>query len=154
FGYLSGGCLEQAVALEAKAAIKAGANRLVRYGRGSPYFDVKLPCGSGLDLYFDQGLAPETLAGIEGMISRRQPATLHTDLATGAHAVRPADADAAIPASLRDGGVFTRAILPPLRLVLIGSGPAVGAIARLVALIGFEIEVLSPDAVTLAEVRG
>ena len=31
-GYLSGGCLEEAVVLEAQAAIAQGANRLVRYG--------------------------------------------------------------------------------------------------------------------------
>src|ERR1044071_3768023 len=36
-GYLSGGCLEQAVALEARAVIASGVNRLVRYGKGSPY---------------------------------------------------------------------------------------------------------------------
>ena len=48
-GYISGGCLEAAIALEAQAAIKAGKPRLLRYGKGSPYFDIQLPCGSGLD---------------------------------------------------------------------------------------------------------
>ena len=49
-GYISGGCLEQAIALEAVQAIKAGKPRLLRYGKGSPYFDIQLPCGSGLDV--------------------------------------------------------------------------------------------------------
>lgn len=55
--------------------------------------------------------------------------------------------------SHRDGEAFFRAIVPPVRLILAGSGPVVGSIARLVALVGFEIEVLSPDAATLAEIR-
>jgi hypothetical protein len=36
-GYLSGGCLEEAIVLEAQAVIARGANRLVRYGKDSPY---------------------------------------------------------------------------------------------------------------------
>ena len=46
-----GGCLEAAIALEAVAAIKAGKPRLLRYGKGSPYLDIRLPCGSGLDVF-------------------------------------------------------------------------------------------------------
>lgn len=151
-GYLSGGCLEQAVALEAQAAIQEGANRLVRYGRGSPYFDVKLPCGSGLDLYFDQGLDETTLDRLAAARAARQPAILRTDLARGASSVEIA-AGGAVPLTRRDGDIFSRAILPPVRLILVGSGPSVGAIARLVAVVGLEIDILSPDAVTLAEVR-
>ena len=37
-GYISGGCLEQAIALEAQQAIKAGKPRLLRYGKGSALF--------------------------------------------------------------------------------------------------------------------
>ena len=50
-GYISGGCLEQAIALEAVEAIQAGKPRLLRYGKGSPYLDIRLPCGSGLDVF-------------------------------------------------------------------------------------------------------
>ncbi len=55
-GYISGGCLEQAIALEAVAAIGDGKPRLLRYGKGSPYFDIRLPCGSGLDVFVQPGL--------------------------------------------------------------------------------------------------
>lgn len=225
-GYLSGGCLEQAVALEAKAAISDGKNRLVRYGKGSPYFDVKLPCGSGLDLYFDQNLEMALLDRLDELRAARQPLALRTNLATGVStlgliigvrgvptsngttdrsyafpdssqsapirglarqmddrtssesgrlqlaALAPgavaedAVAEASrkslptyrtladvIQSSSRAGDIFTRVVLPPVRLILVGSGPAVGAIARIVALVGFEIEVLSPHSATLAELR-
>jgi xanthine dehydrogenase accessory factor len=47
-GYVSGGCVEAAVASEALQALAEGKDRLVRYGNGSPYFDIVLPCGGGI----------------------------------------------------------------------------------------------------------
>ncbi|VAV87496.1 Xanthine and CO dehydrogenases maturation factor, XdhC/CoxF family, partial [hydrothermal vent metagenome] len=51
-GSLSGGCIEDAVVAEAQDAIKQGKPRSVRFGAGSPYIDIKLPCGGGLDILF------------------------------------------------------------------------------------------------------
>ena len=156
FGYLSGGCLEQAVALEAQATIRAGKNRLVRYGKGSPYFDVRLPCGSGLDLYFDQRIDSGVLAEIDAIRARREPAVLRTNLTTGKSALEARASGGlggVLPASRRDGDAFLRTFLPPVRLLLIGSGPSVGALARLAVLVGFELDVLSPDPATIAELR-
>lgn len=44
-GSLSGGCIENAVVAEALEALKEDAPRMVRFGAGSPYLDIKLPCG-------------------------------------------------------------------------------------------------------------
>ena len=52
-GSISGGCLEQALTEEAQVAMREGSNRVLRYGRGSPYLDVRLPCGGGIDLHVD-----------------------------------------------------------------------------------------------------
>ena len=51
-GSLSGGCIEQAVVAEALEVLKEGRPRMQRFGAGSPYLDIKLPCGGGLDLHF------------------------------------------------------------------------------------------------------
>ena len=51
-GSLSGGCIEKAVVAEALDMLKEGTPRVVRFGAGSPYIDIKLPCGGGLDLHF------------------------------------------------------------------------------------------------------
>lgn len=42
-GYVSGGCVEAAVAFEALSAIEAGQDRVVKFGDGSPFFDIVLP---------------------------------------------------------------------------------------------------------------
>jgi len=47
-GYVSGGCVEAAVAAEAFQAIAENRDRIVKFGEGSPFFDIALPCGGGV----------------------------------------------------------------------------------------------------------
>ncbi len=145
-GYLSGGCLEQAVALEAKDVIARGENRLVRYGKGSPYFDIQLPCGSGLDLYFDQALGNAELATMLDFRGRRQSFVLTTSVKDGQSEVSALSG--AIPASRRDNDVFTRVYPASLRLALIGNGPALTGIATLAKATGLDTAIWSTDEVT------
>lgn len=49
-GFVSGGCIEAAVAREALLAISERTDRICRLGKGSPYFDIVLPCGGGIRL--------------------------------------------------------------------------------------------------------
>lgn len=146
-GYLSGGCLEGAIAIEAQAVIRAGQNRLVRFGRGSRYFDIALPCGSGLDLYFDQGLALSTLEAMSRLTVARRPFTLDTRLDDGTSAIceSPAADVFGELTTRRDGVVFRRAYLPTPKLLLIGAGPALVAIARLASIAGLALDILTPD---------
>jgi xanthine dehydrogenase accessory factor len=139
-GYLSGGCLEEAVTLEALRVLADGP-RIVRYGRGSPYFDIKLPCGSGLDLYFN----PLERSFIEQCRELRRMRTAFVqvlDLASGATL---ASRQSGIPRSRREGDVFHRAHVPRLRVQLVGGGPALSAVAELVRAFGAELDILTPD---------
>jgi xanthine dehydrogenase accessory factor len=144
-GYLSGGCLEQAVALEAQAVIAERRNRLVRYGKGSPYFDIKLPCGSGLDLYFDQALDPGHLASMDALRAARRPFALRTDLSSGASSVDAVPVEAPMTSSRRAGGVFERIYVPALQVLLLGNGPGLVGIAAMAAAIGVEVQIFSED---------
>lgn len=49
-GYVSGGCVEAALATEALQAIAEGRDRIVKFGEGSPFFDIALPCGGGITI--------------------------------------------------------------------------------------------------------
>jgi xanthine dehydrogenase accessory factor len=141
-GYLSGGCIEQSVAEEAVRAIAARENRRVRYGKDSPYFDIKLPCGSGLDLFIDQGISDATLAHIANHRRDRRPFQHTTDLTTGGSTISPADAQSTTHLAER---IFHRVHRPSPRVLLVGGGPALGAIAHLIAAAGFELDIVSPD---------
>lgn len=149
-GYLSGGCLEQTVVLEALAFLERGENKLVRFGKGSPYFDVRLPCGSGLDVFFDTGLQP---AVIDDMIARwrqRETFILETDLDSGAHRVINADPAAEVPVSARRGACFARAYVPQPRLLLLGTGPTVTALYTMSRAAGLDCDLWAGDEPTRA----
>ena len=49
-GFVSGGCVEAAAAFEALEMMGSGRDREIRYGEGSPWFDIVLPCGGGITL--------------------------------------------------------------------------------------------------------
>lgn len=152
-GYLSGGCLEQAVALEAQAVIRAGENKLVRYGKGSPYFDIKLPCGSGLDLYFDQGLGADQVRAMTALRAARRAFELQTALDSGTSRIEEI-ASLPLAQSGSEGGAFRRIYAPNIRLLLLGNGPALAALAALAAATGIEIAIRAPDDATRAELQG
>ena len=48
WGFLSGGCIEADVARHGREVLDEGTPRLLRYGEGSPWIDIKLACGSGI----------------------------------------------------------------------------------------------------------
>jgi xanthine dehydrogenase accessory factor len=142
-GYISGGCLEQAIALEAVEAIKAGKPKLLRYGKGSPYLDIRLPCGSGLDVFIQPMRDAALIEDMIGRLEQRQPFALRIDLATGAGQLR---AQAGVTfQSRREGSSFFRAYEPALRCLIVGTSPIAVALAELAASAGFEAEFYATD---------
>lgn len=119
-GHISGGCLEGALVAEAQAAMASGENRLVRYGKGSRYIDIVLPCGGGLDIHFDQDAPGGAIERVLAELEARRPAAL--DIGPG----------------------FRRAYQPRLRLVIAGAGPAVISLAELAGLADIEAEIVTP----------
>ena len=49
-GSLSSGCIEEDISLHAMRALEEDRPATVRYGAGSPYVDIQLPCGGGLEI--------------------------------------------------------------------------------------------------------
>src|SRR3546814_10542883 len=50
-GYVSGGCVEAAVATEALASLHDGVPRMLAYGAGSPVLDLQLTCGGRIRIF-------------------------------------------------------------------------------------------------------
>ncbi len=140
-GYLSGGCIERAILDEALDAIETGENRRVRYGHGSKYLDIRLPCGSAIELVIDVNIKESDLAAIESSLSRRQPTSMR------------------IPTTSTDeylGLSITRHYQPRRKLIIAGIGPATVQLARLGQLSGFETVVYTagPDTQEASESAG
>jgi len=68
--------VEAAAAYEALQVIATGKDRFVRYGEGSPYLDIVLPCGGGITLAFHQLRDAQPLRNVLDLLAKRQPAAL------------------------------------------------------------------------------
>lgn len=150
FGYITGGCAEAALAAEAVEALQEGGSRLRRYGQGSPYIDVKLPCGSGVDIHFAVDAPDEVIETAAARLAARRTAALAFDLKTGAVSLAT---DGAATGFGPAGDVFIRAYAPLIRVEIIGKGPVTPALARLASAAGFDVGVISPEDETLALCR-
>jgi len=143
-GSLSGGCIERALIAEAGDAIAEGAPRVTRFGQGSRYIDIRLPCGGGLDLHF-QPLSEDDLPrqALEATNSR-QPFAL--ELRTDAQPPsfipdwRPTGWNAA-------QGISTIGHWPNPRVLIVGHGAVVAKLAEQARVWGAEIALLTPDKV-------
>ena len=146
-GYLTGGCAEQAIADEGVRAIESGAKSAVRFGVGSPYLDIQLPCGAGIDVFFDPLIDAETIAGATARLRSRRRVAI--DFSTLDEPARLVDADS----EARDAQAFRRWYEPPRRLAIVGTGPIVPLLAGGAAATGETVRVWSPDEATLAGCR-
>ena len=136
-GSFSGGCLDWSVLEEAQRAIADAASRRVRYGTDSPYVDIVLPCGSGLDLQFDGAVPAATVDSIEQAIARREAFDLRWRDASQPPDCLP-------PASTATDELCIRQ-RPALRLVLAGAGDTLLAMCRLARAADIEVTALSPE---------
>lgn len=143
-GSISGGCLEQALTEEAQIAIREGTNRTLRYGTGSPYLDVRLPCGGGIDLYVDVNVDRALLQQAIALGRARHsfsllfdPASTRSSLRIGEHQERPKP------------GEFARRFDPKLRIVLAGRGWEIVAMSQLAQTADVELVVASQESATL-----
>jgi xanthine dehydrogenase accessory factor len=140
-GSVSGGCVEAAVVAEALRVIEAGRAELIRFGVGSPFIDIRLPCGGGLDLLFTPNPDPRLVDEILKRLQGRIPTRLGLSRDGGMRIVDYRDDD---PDGWR-GDWFVTSHRPDLRIVAVGHGLEVAALARLARAHGAIVEVLTPD---------
>lgn len=131
-GSFSGGCIEAAVIAEALDTLDLGIGRTIRYGIGSPYLDIRLPCGGGIDLLFTPRPDPAVLAKVLTRTEDRKAAVL-----------RLSEGGAALSDTPGAHG-FQRAYAPPLRLVALGHGEDLTALVRLSRAFGIAVEAYAP----------
>lgn len=113
----------------------------MRYGKGSRFRDIVLPCGSGIDLLYTVDPPEALLRGALEATRGRRPCTLELD-ATGA---RPSSGTEA----LWRAGIFTRPYHPRLRIIAAGAGAELTLLGGVAKAAGYEFFALSPDAATL-----
>lgn len=115
-GYISGGCIDADVALQAQDALKTGKAKQLRYGAGSPFTDLPLPCGGSIDVAILPRADRTALKTVRDDLSSRKPARLQLEALDG----------------------FIASYVPKLRLRIAGRGADALALARLARAAGIE----------------
>ncbi len=133
-GYMSNGCIDQDILLHAMECLETGNARLLRYGDGSPFLDLTLPCGGSLSVWIDPAPDKEALLAAYTTLLARQPARLTFIL--------PQDANAGITIEYQ----------PKVALTLAGRGAIFRTTSKIADAIGFDVYGLSPDAADIEAV--
>lgn len=148
-GQLSSGCIEADLALHAAEVWHDGAGQQLRYGLGSPFVDLRLPCGGGLDVALIAVRDPAPLRAALDLRTARRSAWLDLDLGNGGSGgiavgeTRPASAP----------GRFALAVRPPPAFAVLGVGVEALTFAALAHAAGYPVTLSSPDAATRTAAR-
>lgn len=138
-GYVSGGCVEATVAVQAESVLNDGRPKLLDYGAGSPVLDVQLTCGGRIGI-FVRRIADLAQSVAQHDNARRERAELFVDIDfDSGDAVTHRD-----PERRAEGHGFRQHYPPPTRLMLVGSDPVTLAIGELATLLGIEVGLIRP----------
>jgi xanthine dehydrogenase accessory factor len=141
WGFLSGGCVEDDVARHGREVIATNQHRTLRYGEGSPWFDIKLACGAGISILVEPAkINDPAISTLLSGYRDRKPVLWQSD---GATRLANFAEKASNPLPLWDGKSFTAFFEPPLRLVIIGSDATALALAGLA--LHFDIDTMLVD---------
>jgi xanthine dehydrogenase accessory factor len=143
-GSVSSGCVDATVAEIARECLRSGSRRHLQLGAGSPFVDLQLPCGGGLELLIVPDPAADALRAAQDALIARRPCALRIDPDQLSF-----DDDASVATGWA-GESFRITYEPRLRLVLAGRGPELRAFCHIALAAGFEVLALGPDAPDLA----
>ncbi len=143
-GYVSGGCIDADVVLQAQGALQTGRIRRLRYGAGSPFLDLPLPCGGGIDLVILPSPDRTVLAAVARQLAARRPVSLGLSDA-GQLSCAPPLANSARP--------FRALVRPKLRVRIAGKGADGLAMARLCQASGLDVHLQLTDSEDAATAR-
>ena len=115
-GYISGGCIDADVALRAREALESNQTVRLRYGAGSPFIDMPLPCGGAIELAIYPDADEAIIRACHDRLAARKPAKLR------------------LP-----GLAAAPTYFPKLRVRIAGRGADALALARLVQASGYEL---------------
>jgi xanthine dehydrogenase accessory factor len=127
-GSLSSGCIEDDIASHARASLTSGRAIALRYGQGSPFFDIRLPCGGGLSILLIPNPDAALLRQVLALGAERRAATLFIDLSDGALSLT----DAANPG-------LSVSMQPELRFWVFGHGVEALSFAMMTHAAGYDV---------------
>lgn len=139
-GYVSNGCVDADVFAQAREAMIDGQAKLVRYGEGSPYLDIRLPCGGAVNLMIIPNPLQGLITKLTDSLMARQPVSFAVSLKNGLEIV---------PEQMSETGwrseTFHVHCKPKLRIRIAGRGVEPIALMRAAHALDFDVVLQSPN---------
>ena len=141
-GHFSGGCIEADIANHAATVVASGEPALLKYGAKSPWIDIRLACGAGIEILVEC-IRPDdaAIASLLALTSSRCPVCWTSN---GQSRTANPDEGKSRLAFTREPLCLTMTYEPTWRLVVIGGDPTALAIAQLASQSGIETILLCP----------
>lgn len=146
-GAITSGCIEADLVLHAQEVRASGQPKHLRYGEGSPFIDMRLPCGGAVEIDLVRIQDHHVLADLAAARRARQAVSLRIS-PEGRFSLadwRETGPDAAHG--------FSVGFPPPLRFVVFGAGPEASLFASLVRSLGYEQLLVSHEDTSLNAAR-
>lgn len=140
-GFVSGGCTETAVAAEAVQALRKGHDRFLRLGEGSPFFDIVLPCGGGINLSIHIVKSADQVGQVLSSLASRRPATLRYTPGTGSMEF---GGEGSCNQSGWFDGTFVTHYQPITRVLICGRPVELATTAAVARAAGYQIDQIDP----------
>jgi len=140
-GFVSGGCTETAVAAEAIEALRKGRDRFLRLGEGSPFFDIVLPCGGGINLSIHILKNADPVGQVLSRLASRRPASLR--YTPGSESIEFGGEGSRGQIGWFDG-TFITDYQPVTRILLCGRSVELEITAAVARAAGYEVEQIDP----------
>lgn len=134
-GSLSSGCIEDDIAEHAAKALATDRATPLRYGLGSPFFDLKLPCGGGLSILLIPNPDRALLARILDLGATRYDAVLSIGLTDGSLILDAAP----------DPDRLMIVLKPELRFWVYGHGVEAIAFAKMTQAAGYDVTLFGQE---------
>ncbi|MFT4150381.1 MAG: XdhC family protein [Paracoccaceae bacterium] len=141
-GAITSGCIEADLALRADEVRRTGRVQHLRYGQGSPFFDLKLPCGGGIEVDLFALADRDVLIRLATARKDRRAVSLVISAGGRLHL------DRWRPTGQR-GDTFSIGFRPDLRFVIFGTGAEAVAFAGLVRGMGYDHTLISHEEASL-----
>lgn len=145
FGYISGGCIDADVVLQARQTMAGDETRTLRYGAGSPFVDLPLPCGGAIDVLVVPNPASDVVLELTNTLSERSDVLLEVSL-NGTLSI------GANPEAYSSDALRFR-YTPKMRLRIAGRGADALALGKIADASGIETRLQLLDEADLSEAR-
>ncbi|MGB0798840.1 MAG: XdhC family protein, partial [Planktomarina sp.] len=143
-GHLSSGCVEEDIIHQ---ALSHDSQRVLRYGVGSPFLDMKLPCGGGMDVLILPNPDIAALLAAKQKLAARKQVSLTLDMETSTLNVSSA------PVTERAGHDFHWALIPTLKFCVFGNGHEANSFAELAAGAGYPVSLFTTNEAIIEKSR-